>query len=193
MINFSNFKSKESINNVNYELSLEYTYSNSYDLKLKATMDKMPVWFTVIPYDEYKDLDENEFTEKVWNPNRTKFIQWAVTQWWNKNKPNSVEDDIAEIKKTLKEMTKSVNTLKKIMKDDYFNEAIIDFYRKEDEEMEKKLERLRQLDDLMNFYEEQKRSWGKKNENIQKYCDRTLAKLHDEYIELTIEVNTEEE
>lgn len=190
MINISNFKSKETIDNVKYELFLEY--ANSYTLKLKATMNKTPVWFTVIPYEDYKDLDENEFTEKVWEPNRRKFMQWAVTQWWNKNKPNSVEDDIAEIKEILKEITKSVNLLKKLMKDDYFNEVILDFYQKEEEERDAKFERARQLDDLISLYEDQKRTWGRKNENIQKYCERTLEKLYDEYMDLMIDLNNED-
>lgn len=30
------------------------------------------------------------------------------------------------------------------------------------------------------------------NDKIIEYCDRTLSKLHNEYIELIIEVNTEE-
>ena len=189
MINFSNFKTKESINDVKYELFLEY---NSYDLKIKATMNKTPVWFLTIPHDDYEGLDENEFTEKVWEPNRKKFLVWATTQWWNKNKPNSVEDDIAEIKQTLKEITKSVEFLKKVIKDDYYNEVILDFYQKEEEENEAKFERARQLDDLISLYEDQKRTWGRKNENIQKYCERTLKKLYDEYMNLMIDLNNED-
>lgn len=105
---------------------------------------------------------------------------------------NTTEKDIIEIKELLKSISKSVNILKKIMKDDYFNEVILDFYQREEEERDAKFERARQLDDLISLYEDQKRTWGRKNDNIQKYCERTLEKLYDEYMDLMIDLNNED-
>lgn len=48
------------------------------------------------------------------------------------NNSNTVKEDIAEIKNSLKEINKTVNILKNIIKDDYYNEAIIEFYNNED-------------------------------------------------------------
>lgn len=48
------------------------------------------------------------------------------------NNSNSVKNDIAEIKNSLKEINKTINILKNIIMDDYFNEDIIEFYNNED-------------------------------------------------------------
>lgn len=107
---------------------------------------------------------------------------------------NETKNDIIEIKNLLNTIQKSIKIIENAAKEDYMNDKIIEFYNKEEETQNDKIyARLQKLDELMNFYIEQKKSFGKKNAKIQAYCDRTLEKLHDEYCDLTLLLDNEEE
>ena len=114
------------------------------------------------------------------------------------NMTNETKLDLTEIKNILVTIQKKINIIEKSLEEDYMNDKIIAFYNNEQEEPKKPsndelYSRLQKIDDLMNFYIEQKKSFGKKNAKIQAYCDRTLEKLHDEYCTITLLLDNDEE
>lgn len=92
--------------------------------------------------------------------------------------------DILEIKQTLKDMKKSIDRIKAILKDDYYNEKIIEFYMNEEDD--KNYVRRQQIDELMNYYIEMKLEYRNSKEIVD-MCNTALNKLHKEYIDLTLE------
>lgn len=111
---------------------------------------------------------------------------------------NETKADLEEIKNILNTMQKKINVILKSFEEDYMNDKIIDFYNIEPDESNKQTNgalysRLQKIDDLMNFYIEQKKSFGKKNEKIQSYCDRKLEKLHHEYCNISLLLENDEE
>lgn len=111
---------------------------------------------------------------------------------------NETKKDLEEIKNILNTMQQKINVILKSFEEDYMNDKIIDFYNNEPDELNKQTNdvlysRLQKIDDLMNFYIEQKKSFGKKNEKFQSYCDRKLEKLHQEYCNISLLLENDEE
>lgn len=111
---------------------------------------------------------------------------------------NETKADLEEIKNILNTIQKKINIILKSFEEDYMNDKIIDFYNNEPDETKKLsnddlYSRLQKIDDLMNFYIEQKKSFDKKNEKIQSYCDRKLEKLHQEYCNISLLLENDEE
>ena len=99
-----------------------------------------------------------------------------------------MHDDIKTIKETLDKIQKTIDEIKVLLKDDYMNEKIIDFYSDEEE---KNYKRLKEIDGLMELYLDQQRSFGRRDRRIYDMCERAIKRLHDEYIELTLQNNEE--
>lgn len=90
--------------------------------------------------------------------------------------------DLLEIKQIMKKMQKDIEKLKALVRDDYFDDKIIDFYN----ENNSRFERRKKIDELMNYYIDMKERYSD-NAKIVDMCDRVLTDLHDEYIDLTLE------
>lgn len=99
-----------------------------------------------------------------------------------------MHDDIKTIKETLDNIQKTIDEIKVLLKDDYMDGKIIDFYS---EEEEKNYKRLKEINGLMELYLDQQKSFGRRDKRIYDMCERAIKRLHDEYIELTLQ-NSEE-
>lgn len=91
----------------------------------------------------------------------------------------STQIDLLEIKMILKKMQKDIAKIKAILRDDYFNDKIIDFYYDDDSWFARR----KRIDELMNYYIDMKQRYSSSSK-ITGMCDSILAKLHDEYIDL---------
>lgn len=92
--------------------------------------------------------------------------------------------DILEIKQTLREMNKSIEKIKKTLRDDYFNEKIIEFYNNEPSE-DDRFERLQQLDAKLCQYIKARNGLQGKMREI---CDDIIRQIHAEYMDTVLDI-----
>jgi DNA-binding transcriptional MerR regulator len=99
-----------------------------------------------------------------------------------------VQLDIIQIKQTLKDMQKNIAKIKQYLQDEYFEDKIDKLYDAAENRNNQLQAKRQKIDEEINYYIQLKEQ-NYSDSEIMKFCEKKLAELLDEDIDITLEMN----